>query len=70
MGLKLKTDITVNVVVLPAVVEHNPRGLLLSLSSQKPTIASNACGLSASLNWNPADNAEELEQSLNEVLIM
>jgi len=56
-------------VVLPAVVEHNPKGLLLAVASQKPVIASSACGLPESLNWKRADNAEELEQQLNEVFI-
>ncbi|MCL2144642.1 MAG: VanW family protein [Endomicrobia bacterium] len=53
-------------VVLPAVVEHNPRGILLAIASQKTVIASSACGLPASLNWKRADNAEELERCLNE----
>jgi len=47
---------------LPAVIEHNPRGLLLAVSSGKTTIASSACGLPESLNWKQADNAKELEQ--------
>ncbi|MCL2025616.1 MAG: VanW family protein [Leptospirales bacterium] len=56
-------------VVLPAVVEHNPRGLLLAISSRKTTIASSACGLPASLDWKQADNAKELERLLNEAFI-
>ena len=55
-----------NVVVLPAVVEHNPRGILLAIASQKTVIASSACGLPASMNWKRADNAEELGHLLNE----
>jgi hypothetical protein len=57
-------------VVLPAVVEHNPRGVLLAISSQKTAIVSSACGLPKSLNWKQANNAEELEHLLNEVFIM
>ena len=53
-------------VVLPAVVEHNPRGLLLAIASQKPTFASSACGLPAGLNWKRADNGEEIEKLLKE----
>jgi hypothetical protein len=48
-------------VVLPAVVEHNPRGLLLAIASQKITIASDVCGLPENLNWKRANNAKELE---------
>ncbi|MCL2884171.1 MAG: VanW family protein [Oscillospiraceae bacterium] len=57
-------------VVLPAVVEHNPRGLLLALASQKPTIASGVCGLPEELDWKQADNAEELAQQLKEAYRM
>ena len=53
-----------NAVVLPAVVEHNPRGLLLAIASRKTAIASSACGLPESLNWEKANNAEELVQLL------
>ena len=53
-------------VVLPAVVEHNPRGILLAISSQKITIASSVCGLPETMNWKRADNDEELAQLLNE----
>jgi len=51
-------------VVLPAIVEHNPRGLLLAIASGKTTIASGACGLPENLNWKRADNADELERAL------
>jgi hypothetical protein len=57
-------------VVLPAVVEHNPRGILLAIASGKTTIASSACGLPENLNWKQADNAEELECLLTEVFTM
>jgi hypothetical protein len=53
-------------VVLPAVIEHNPRGLLLAIASQKSIIASSACGLPAGLNWKRADVPEELERLLKE----
>lgn len=53
-----------DVVVLPAVIEHNPRGILLAIASGKNTIASSACGLSENENWEKADNAEELENLL------
>ena len=55
-----------DIVVLPAIIEHNPRGLLLAIASQKPTIASSACGLPANLNWKQADNSEDLERLLKE----
>ena len=55
-----------DVVVLPAIVEHNPRGLLLAVASGKPVFASDSCGLPASLNWRRANNAEELERLLKE----
>ena len=54
-------------VVLPAVIEHNPRGLLLAIASHKTTIASSACGLPKNWNWKQADHADELERLLKEV---
>lgn len=56
-----------DVVVLPAVVEHNPRGILLAIASGKPVIASGACGLPETGGWKRADNAEELARGLGEV---
>jgi len=56
-----------DVVVLPAVIEHNPRGLLLAIASKKPVIASSICGLPASLNWKRADNSQELETLLKQI---
>ncbi len=37
--------------VLPAWVEHQPRGLLAAIAAGKPVIATPACGLPASLPW-------------------
>lgn len=54
-------------VVLPAVVEHNPRGILLAIASGVPVIASGACGLPESLNWRRADDARELERALTAI---
>jgi glycosyltransferase involved in cell wall biosynthesis len=56
-----------DVAVLPAVVEHNPGGLLLAIASQKPVIASSACGLPENMNWQRADDAGELERALRQV---
>lgn len=39
------------VVVLPAWVEHQPRGLLLGLASRKPVVATAACGLPGDAAW-------------------
>jgi hypothetical protein len=40
-----------DVVVLPAWVEHQPRGLLLALAQGKPVIATTACGLPHDMSW-------------------
>lgn len=40
-----------DVVVLPAWVEHQPRGLLLALASGKPVVATAACGLVPDGSW-------------------
>ena len=56
-----------DVVVLPAVVEHNPRGILLAIASGKAAIASDACGLPENGKWLRADDAGELKQRLAEV---
>ncbi|HTD28204.1 MAG TPA: VanW family protein [Xanthomonadaceae bacterium] len=40
-----------DVVVLPAWIEHQPRGLLLAIAMGKPVIATAVCGLSPSPRW-------------------
>ena len=40
-----------DVVVLPAWVEHQPRGLLMAMARGLPVIATPACGLPDSLPW-------------------
>jgi VanW like protein/glycosyl transferase family 1 len=40
-----------DVVVLPAWVEHQPRGLLQAMALGKPVIATGACGLPTGLPW-------------------
>lgn len=40
-----------DVAILPAFVEHQPRGLLTAIVSGIPVVASDACGLSADLPW-------------------
>jgi glycosyltransferase involved in cell wall biosynthesis len=37
--------------VLPAWVEHQPRGLLMAIARGLPVIATPACGLPATLPW-------------------
>lgn len=55
-----------DVVVLPAWVEHQPRGLLLAMAHDKPVIATAACGLPADGRWRevPAGDAEALKRAL------
>jgi len=54
-----------DVVVLPAVVEHNPRTILLAIASGKPVIVSDACGLPTdSPGLYRADDARQLEATL------
>jgi hypothetical protein len=53
-----------DIAVLPAVVEHCPRGLLLAITSNKPVIASQACGLTPNLAWKSADRWQELEEEI------
>ena len=40
-----------DLVVLPAWIEHQPRGLLQAMALGKPVIATGACGLPAGLPW-------------------
>lgn len=40
-----------DVVVLPAWIEHQPRGLLMALAQGKPVIATSACGLPPGQSW-------------------
>jgi glycosyltransferase involved in cell wall biosynthesis len=40
-----------DVVVLPAWIEHQPRGLLRAMALGKPVIATSTCGLPAGLPW-------------------
>jgi hypothetical protein len=55
-------------VILPAIVEHNPRGLLLAIASQKPVIASDSCGLPDHLAWQQANDAATLERLLKTII--
>lgn len=47
-----------DVAVLPAWVEHQPRGLLRAIAMGKPVIATSACGLSAELAWIRIDEGD------------
>ncbi|WDS37896.1 VanW family protein [Pseudoxanthomonas sp.] len=55
-----------DVVVLPAWVEHQPRGLLLAMANDRPVIATAACGLPVDGRWHevPAGDAEALKGAL------
>jgi hypothetical protein len=57
-------------VVLPALVEHQPRLLLAALAAGIPVIATQACGISArpGLTIVPEDNAAALNAALRQVL--
>ena len=53
-------------IVLPAIVEHQPRALLAALASSIPVIATPACGLAprAGLTLVPPMDAEALRAAL------
>ena len=59
-----------DVVVLPAWVEHMPRGLLQAIALGKPVLATPACGLTADLAWTPITpgDVEGLKQALTNAL--
>ncbi len=57
----------VQAVVLPAVIEHQPRALLVALAAGIPVIASSACGIRAQAGLTIADSAGEVRQALVEV---
>lgn len=59
-----------DIVVLPAWVEHQPRGLLLALASGVPVIATEACGLPPGEEWLcvPEGDGEALRSALQRVL--
>jgi glycosyltransferase involved in cell wall biosynthesis len=44
--------------VLPAWIEHQPRGLLLAIAAGKPVIATAACGLPDHLSWQCVDEGD------------
>jgi glycosyltransferase involved in cell wall biosynthesis len=57
-------------VVLPAIVEHQPRALLAALAAGLPVIATPACGLGAGegLTSVPPDDAVALREAIRRVL--
>lgn len=59
-----------DVVVLPAWVEHMPRGLLQAIALGKPVLATPACGLTADLAWTPITpgDVEGLKQAIANAL--
>lgn len=61
-----------DVVVLPAWIEHQPRGLLRAMAMGKPVIATDACGLPAGLPWMRVaeGNIVELRDAIVEVLAL
>ena len=61
-----------DVVVLPAWIEHQPRGLLRAMALGKPVIATDACGLPAGLPWIRVaeGNVAELRSAIVEALAL
>ena len=59
-----------DIVVLPAWIEHQPRGLLLAISCGKPVIATQACGLPSELPWHKVaeGDTENLRAKIIEML--
>lgn len=59
-----------DLVVLPAWIEHQPRGLLMALASGVPVVATPACGLSPSPHWRtvPEGDAAALRQAIIEAM--
>lgn len=57
-------------VVLPAWVEHQPRGLLMAMARGLPVIATPACGLPVSSRWTsvPEGDAEALREAIRRQL--
>jgi vancomycin resistance protein VanW len=57
-------------VVLPAIVEHQPRAILAALAAGLPVIATPACGLGAreGLTSVPPDDAVSLREAIRQVL--
>jgi hypothetical protein len=53
-----------DIVVLPAIVEHNPRALLLAISSGKPVFSSSACGLSPELAYSEVNDYKKLAKQI------
>src|SRR5690606_35475322 len=60
-----------DVVVLPAWIEHQPRGLLLALALGKPVVASDACGLARDGTWHcvEAGDAQGLRAAILQALV-
>lgn len=50
-----------DVAVLPAWIEHQPRGLLLAMAAGKPVIATAACGLPGTLRWRCIDEGDVVQ---------
>lgn len=61
-----------DVVVLPAWIEHQPRGLLRAMALGKPVIATSTCGLPAGLPWIriAEGSAAELRNAIVETLAL
>jgi hypothetical protein len=59
-----------DIVVLPAWVEHQPRGVLQAIALGKPVIVTEACGLPDNLpvDFVTAGNVEELKEAINKYL--
>jgi glycosyltransferase involved in cell wall biosynthesis len=57
-------------VVLPAIIEHQPRALLAALAADLPVIATPACGLGNRENLTivPPDDAISLREAIREML--
>jgi hypothetical protein len=59
-----------DIVVLPAWIEHQPRGLLRAIARGKPVIASQACGLPSELPWHKVaeGDTEGLRSKIDQLL--
>ncbi|MDR6842060.1 VanW family protein [Pseudoxanthomonas sacheonensis] len=60
-----------DIVVLPAWIEHQPRGLLRAIARGKPVIATQACGLPSELPWHKVaeGDTERLRAKISELLV-
>lgn len=60
-----------DIVVLPAWIEHQPRGLLHAIARGKPVIATQACGLPGELPWHKVaeGDPESLRVKIGQLLV-